>query len=96
MKQLIEKILGLFTRRIDFTLHCLCSFCIAAALFIMMSGHISKLAAAIVAVVVTVLVGVCKELIDKYVRGQFIEKGDLICDMLGVLTFIVCVIISIV
>lgn len=94
MKKLIEKIIGLLTKRTDFTLHYLFSFLIVAVLYNILSGCLFWWAALIYAVLLAAAVGVGKELIDKYVRGQFIEKGDLICDGAGILTFVVTVLLG--
>lgn len=94
MKQLIEKIIGLLTKRTDYTLHYLCCFLIVAVLYNILSGCLFWWAALIYAVLIAALVGVAKELIDKYVRGQSIEKGDLICDGAGILLFAITVLIG--
>lgn len=94
MKKLIEKIIGLLTKRTDFTLHYLFSFLIVAVLYNILSGCLFWWAALLYAVLIAAAVGVGKELIDKYVRGQFIEKGDLICDGAGILTFVVTVLLG--
>ncbi|MBQ3813665.1 MAG: hypothetical protein II841_08875 [Bacteroidales bacterium] len=94
MKKLIEKIIGLLTKRTDFTLHYLFSFLIVAVLYNILSGCLFWWAALIYAVLLAAAVGVGKELIDKYVRGQFIEKGDLISDGAGILTFVVTVLLG--
>lgn len=94
MKQLIEKIIGFLTKRTDFTLHYLFSFLIVAVLYNILTGCLFWWAALLYAALIAAAVGVCKELVDKYIRGQFIEKGDLICDGAGILTFVVTVLIG--
>ncbi len=94
MKQLIEKIIALLTKRTDFTLHFLCSFLIVAVLYNILSGCLFWWAALIYAAIITAVVGIAKELVDKYVRGQFIEKGDIIADGAGILTFVVTVLLG--
>ena len=95
MKKLIEKIIGLLTRRTDYTLHFLCSFLIVAVLYNILCGCLFRWAALLYAVVLAAAVGVGKELVDKYVRGQFIERGDLVADGAGILTFVVSVLLGI-
>ena len=94
MKQLIEKIIALLTKRTDYTLHYLCCFLIVAVLYNILSGCLFWWVALIYAAIITAVVGIVKELVDKYVRGQFIEKGDLIADGAGILTFVVTVLIG--
>lgn len=94
MKKLIEKIIGLLTRRTDYTLHYLCCFLIVAVLYNILSGCLFWWAALIYAVLIAAAVGIGKELIDKYVRDQFIEKGDLVADGAGILTFVVTLLLG--
>ena len=94
MKQLIEKIIGLLTKRTDFTLHYLFCYLIASFLYNVFTGFMVPWLALVLAVVIAAIIGIGKEHIDKHVRGQFIEKGDLICDGAGILTFVLSVVIG--
>ena len=94
MKKLIEKIIALLTKRTDFTLHFLFAFLIAAVCNNILSGCLFWWAALIYAVIIAAVCVVGKELIDKYVRGQFIEKGDLIWGGAGILLYAVTVLIG--
>ena len=87
MKQLIEKIIALLTKRTDFTLHYLFIYLIASVTHNVGMGFMNKWWAFLVANVVAILFGIGKEHIDKHIRGQFIEKGDLISDGAGLLTY---------
>lgn len=95
MKKLIEKIIGLLTKRTDFTLHYLFCFLIGAVCYNVLHGCLFWWAALLYAAIIAAAVGILKELVDKYVRGQFIEKGDLICDGAGILTFVVSVLLGV-
>lgn len=94
MKQLIEKIIALLTKRTDFTLHYLCCFLIAAVCYNILHGCLFWWAALIYATLIAVAFGIAKELIDKFVRGQSIEKGDLISDAAGILTLDISVLLG--
>lgn len=58
MKQLIEKIIGLLTKRTDYTLHYLCCFLIVAVLYNILSGCLFWWAALIYAAIITAVVGI--------------------------------------
>ena len=94
MKQLIEKIIALLTKRTDYTLHFLCCFLIAAVCYNILHGCFSWWSALIYATLTAVAFAIAKELIDKFVRGQFMEKGDFIADGAGITTFIITVLLG--